>query len=616
MGAIAGLYATSRYNYLLFHGLVELFSVVVACGIFMIAWNSRHFVHDGFVMLLGVGYLCVGALDLLHTLGYPGMGVFAGFETNVPTQLWIAARYMEASTLCLAPLLIGRRLNAPRALGAYGIVLLGVLLSIFTWGVFPICFVEGQGLTAFKRISEYVISGLFMISIVALVSHRDRFNRKVMILTVLSAGVSILSELSFTLYVHAYGASNMVGHLFKLISFCLLYKAAIETSLTRPYSMLFQGLKRTEDQLRSSRDDLEQRVEQRTAELRQAVEQRDRELADRELAESRLQEERSRLFSLMQMLPGYVVLQARDYRIRFANDKFLELFGPLEERPCYALLLGRDSPCEPCPVQRVFGRDGPVEWEWHAPDGRVYHVVGYPFSDTDGTRLALELGIDITDREELQSQVLESGEAERRRIGQDLHDSLGQTLSGLSCLSKVVHRKLVSRGVEEADDLARIESLLAESVTLTRSLAHGLNPVGLTGEGLVNAMRELAENTEGLFGVHCSFECPSPIDIADGALATHLYRIAQEATHNAARHARAREIGFSLVVPNGEIVLSVQDDGAGIPEGTAETRGMGLRVMRYRAHRIGGALSIRAGERGGTVVTCRVPLRQGTEIEQ
>ena len=106
-----GIYLTSHYNYLLFHSLAEIFSIVIACGIFMIAWNSRRFLDNNYLLFIGIAYLFVGGLDLIHTLAYKGMGVFQGYETNLPTQLWIAARYMESLSLFLAPFFFGRKLK-------------------------------------------------------------------------------------------------------------------------------------------------------------------------------------------------------------------------------------------------------------------------------------------------------------------------------------------------------------------------------------------------------------------------------------------------------------------------------------------------------------------------
>ncbi len=252
---LLGLYLTSRYSYLLFHSIAELFSIVVACGIFMVAWNSRRFLDNNYLLFLGISYLFIAFLDSVHTLAYEGMGVFPGYATNLPTQLWIAARYTESLSLLVAPFFIGRRLRAYPLFSAYLAAVLLVLGSIFYWSIFPDCFIEGVGLTPFKKVSEYIIALILVLSIALLVRRRQAFDRGVLQLLVASLAVTIVSELAFTLYVHAYGLFNLIGHYFKIISFYLIYKAIIQTGLVQPYDLLFRNLKNSESQYRAVVED-------------------------------------------------------------------------------------------------------------------------------------------------------------------------------------------------------------------------------------------------------------------------------------------------------------------------------------------------------------------------
>jgi PAS domain S-box-containing protein len=249
-----GLYRTSSYSYLLFHSLAEIFSIVVACGIFMIAWNSRRFLDNTYLLFIGIAYLFVGGLDLIHTLAYKGMGVFEGYGTNLPTQLWIAARYVESLSLLIAPLFLRRRLNVNSVFLGYALATSLLLGSIFYWNLFPICFIEGVGLTPFKKISEYVISLVLFASIAILLRKRRQFDASVLRLLVASIILTIVSELAFTFYIHAYGLSNLIGHYLKIISFYFIYKAFIETGLAKPYALLFRNLKQSEEALRESEE--------------------------------------------------------------------------------------------------------------------------------------------------------------------------------------------------------------------------------------------------------------------------------------------------------------------------------------------------------------------------
>lgn len=251
---LGGVYLTSLYSFLLFHSLVELFSVVVAAGIFIVAWNCRRLMDNNYLLFLGIAYLFVAAVDTVHTLAYKGMGVFTGFDANLPTQLWIFARYLESLSLLVAPFFLRRRLDVNIQFSVYAAVLALGFGAIFYWSVFPDCFVEGKGLTPFKKISEYTISLILFGSLALLVRNRARFGRKVFVWLAWSVITTVVSEIAFTFYVSVYGLSNLVGHIFKLLSFYMLYKAILETGLTRPFALLWRNLMETQETLKEEKD--------------------------------------------------------------------------------------------------------------------------------------------------------------------------------------------------------------------------------------------------------------------------------------------------------------------------------------------------------------------------
>lgn len=250
VAVLAALYGTSFYSYLLFHSLAEIFSIVIAFTIFIIAWNSRQHLGYSYLYLLGIAYLFIGFLDLLHTLAYKGMRIFTDYEYYA-NQLWIAARYLESLTLLVAFSLAGRRRAVRPYLveSIFTVTTILILLSIFTWRVFPICFVAGVGLTPFKIWSEYLISAILAVGIVVCVRHRHLFDRAVFAYLIGSLIFTILSELAFTFYVSNYGFSNMVGHYFKIFSFYLIYKAIVQTGIQSPYQIIFKELKQKEAEL-------------------------------------------------------------------------------------------------------------------------------------------------------------------------------------------------------------------------------------------------------------------------------------------------------------------------------------------------------------------------------
>jgi diguanylate cyclase (GGDEF)-like protein/PAS domain S-box-containing protein len=250
----SGLWLTALYSYLLFHSIVELFSIVVACSIFMLTWNARRFLDNHSLLFLGIAYLFVGTLDLLHLLSYKGMGVFPGYTANVATQLWIGSRYLQAVSLLLAPFFAGRTLNVRAAFLAYSSATFLLIVSIFYLQIFPDCYAEGGGLTPFKVGSEYVICIILLLAGLALFKKRNKFDATVSSMLTASILATVGSELSFTLYTDVYGFFNMLGHFLKIASFWLIYVAVVKTGLEKPYSLLFRELKQSEETCRTERD--------------------------------------------------------------------------------------------------------------------------------------------------------------------------------------------------------------------------------------------------------------------------------------------------------------------------------------------------------------------------
>jgi PAS domain S-box-containing protein len=247
LSIVFGLVASR--NYLLFHGLAEIFSIVIAGGIFMFAWTSRGLLPNHYLLFLGIAYLFVGSLDLLHTLAFKGMGVLRELRAEEATQLWIAARYLESLSLLAAPLFIKRSFRLVLAMAGFSALFALLIGAIFFWDLFPRCFIEGTGLTPFKIVSEYIICLLLLGAIGHLLHHRHHFEKEVLQLLVASMALTVGAELTFTAYVSVYDWANFTGHLLKILSYYLLYLAVIRTGLLQPYSLLFRDLKRSQEEL-------------------------------------------------------------------------------------------------------------------------------------------------------------------------------------------------------------------------------------------------------------------------------------------------------------------------------------------------------------------------------
>lgn len=227
-------------------------------------------------------------------------------------------------------------------------------------------------------------------------------------------------------------------------------------------------------------------------------------------------------------------------------------------------------------------------------------------------RLFTGLVRDITERRRLEQEVLAASEEERRRIGQDLHDGLGQMLTGIGLIARNLARRMAKEGLPHAEGVEEVAQLVREADEYARELARGLVPVELEANGLASGLRRLAQKGEHLFGITCTFEELGGGLVYNAQAATNLYRIAQEALSNAVRHGKASRVAITLAGGEDQVRLRVEDNGSGIPAVLPAQRGMGLRIMHYRAELIGASLEVRPGARGGTVVTCTLHPRHIT----
>jgi signal transduction histidine kinase len=220
---------------------------------------------------------------------------------------------------------------------------------------------------------------------------------------------------------------------------------------------------------------------------------------------------------------------------------------------------------------------------------------------------ALVIIRDFSEQRRLEHEVLRISGREQERIGKDLHDDVGQLLTGLGFLAQALQQQLTRRGLAEAADAAQINQLAARALKHTRVLARGLFPVELASKGLFVALQQLAQDVQTLFKITCSVRWNSPLHIRDSAVAEHLYRLVQEAISNAIKHGHASRISIQFRAGRGQPALIVRDNGGLVCPPSEPLRGMGLRIMDYRARRIGATVAIRAVPRGGTVVTCSLP---------
>ncbi len=222
---------------------------------------------------------------------------------------------------------------------------------------------------------------------------------------------------------------------------------------------------------------------------------------------------------------------------------------------------------------------------------------------------------DVTQRRNLEKQLSEISTHERRRLGQELHDRIGQELLGLGLIAKSLQKSLQEKSLPEADAVGELLAVLAGARNQVRLLLKGVRPVEVDAAGLMDALGDLAESTQKLSGIVCTFVCDLPVPVEDNDTATELFYIAQEAVSNAVKHARATRIVTGLAADSRQLRLWVSDDGIGLSRDADLATGMGLRIMRHRATLLGGSLGVQVTEDGGTLVTCTIDRKHDHERE-
>jgi signal transduction histidine kinase len=221
---------------------------------------------------------------------------------------------------------------------------------------------------------------------------------------------------------------------------------------------------------------------------------------------------------------------------------------------------------------------------------------------------------EIAERERLDQEIAEVADRERRRLGQNLHDNLGQHLTGTALAAQVLREKLAARSAEEVADADKIVRYIEDGIDVTRNLARGFFSPELDADGLSVALQGLAENITERFGVVCVFDGDDGIRVPDATTATQLYHIAQEATMNAVKHANAHKVDIHLKKDGRKLELTVADDGVGFPEKLPQPPGLGLRLMNHGAALIGARFGVDRNQTGGTIVTCKVTLPEGAQL--
>lgn len=337
----------------------------------------------------------------------------------------------------------------------------------------------------------------------------------------------------------------------------------------------------------------------------------------RKEAELAVRESEFRHRALTRMLYGFVyegvVRPDGRFEVVWADAKFQELWGcdlaEFNRRGWFSFVHPRDRAV--ARERTEAARNGQrYDIEIRVIDGqgrtRWLRTAVEPLLDAESGSVSrfIGMGEDITERKRLTDAIREAALREQERIGRDLHDGLGQVLTGISFLVQGM-QTAVSRGhTPTHDELENIANLVRGAIETSRTLARGLSPLRLDG-GLAASLADLARHAREVYGLEASCSCPAHLDL-DPSTAEHLYRIAQEALTNAARHAQATRVKIELTDTPTSLRLAIEDDGCGVATTGRRPRGLGLRTMAHRAELIGGLLEVRGAEPNGTRIVCTI----------
>jgi two-component system sensor kinase FixL len=380
-------------------------------------------------------------------------------------------------------------------------------------------------------------------------------------------------------------------------------QAGVFVSVAVLISWLTSMRRRAEAALKKSYDELEIRIRERTAELSQS--------------NSLLRESEERFRLMVEGVPDYaiVMLDANGSIVSW-NPGATRIFGYTHEeaigRSASAFYPPEDTtrgqPAADLLDAAQLGRCESEGWRIRQDSTRFWaNVITSAVRDESGKlRSFAQITRDVSELRSLEKEVLEISEREQMRIGHDLHDGVGQELTGVALLTQNLRQRLAQQGLAEESQAARIALLINRALEQTRKLARGFSPVELGPQGLETALRDLAMKVQSAMQRGCSVACRDPVEVVDDATALHLFRIAQEAVNNAVRHSTGRQIRIELDTIEGTTNLAIHDDGAGLPPPKSRGKGMGISVMQYRARMIGGSLEIKSSSTGTSVI-CRCP---------
>ena len=343
-------------------------------------------------------------------------------------------------------------------------------------------------------------------------------------------------------------------------------------------------------------------------------------MTERKRAQEAVAAERQRLMEVLETLPAYVVLLTPDYHVPFANRFFQERFGESRGRRCFEYLFGRAEPCEICETYTVLKTMRPHHWEWTGPDGRNYDIYDHPFTDTDGSTLILEMGIDITERKraeeslrQLSAQLLRAQDDERRRVARELHDSIGQELAALDLNLAWIQKSMGGLDPRASGVINESLEIVKQCSQEIRDFSYLLHPPMLDEYGLASALRWYADGYSRRTGIQVTLDILDNLPRRSRDEETALFRVVQECLTNVHRHSGSPSVSIRIIQEANRLSLEMADQGHGVhvpaPGSLVPRPGTGLAGMRERMRELGGTLEIESGS-NGTIVRASLPTEE------
>jgi PAS domain S-box-containing protein len=635
------LYAISLENYLLFRIIISLFNVIIAYMVFIIVWKSKAISENRYLTFIGVAFFFIACLGFLRSFSYEEMGVFPGYGTNLPVQLWIIMRYLGAASFFVAPLILTQVSGNGRGDGkaiennrfaqeiflAYTIITGALLLSIFKYGIFPVCYIEGSRLTDFKIFSEYIISFLFIGSLVLLYRKKDRFEGYVYRILIAAIIVSIFAEVALIYYTNTQETLNFIGQILNALSFYLIYIAIVETGFEKPCSIFFRDLKFREEALRKETTFLKD--DQGRIYRMLGVEKCIPEPAIEQLQDQSLQDKTKHYKSFVQDIHGLIYFRLNEKRVPVFMDgaveeitaynredfisgkmKLAEIVIP-EDRPLFieAIKTVESNPNSSLELEyRIERKDGEIRW--------VRETMQL-IPRKSGTSEKFQGFIhDITQRKMAEKTLARNEEARIKEIHHRIKNNRQVISSLLSLQAEKLNDKKTFQSSEVLEAFRESQNRVVSMALIHEELYQGKDMEALEFSAYLRRLTGDLVKSYNLGNKDISLKLELEQVYLGMDTAVPLGIIVNELVSNALKHAfpegKGGEIRISLLAlkdsssqnANGtgcknegdfQFILIVADNGTGIPESLdfSNTDSLGLQLVNLLVEQIDGCIELK-----------------------